>query len=154
MPWAIEWEGLDDAERLAARAAAALLALRAFWPKVVPVFIGWMREQFETEGRFGGSPWARLSPTYAAYKAVARPGRGILVFDGLLRGAASSPRRSVTATTMTLTISDPKAAFHQEGTTRMPARPILFGDPLPRAAAADIERIAEEYVEEILSRIR
>ena len=124
-----------------------------FWPSVVPVFIQWMKQQFETEGEFGGHKWARLSPSYAAWKAVHYPTRGILYAEGDLRQAASRPTRRVTPSTLTMTISDPKIQYHEKGTPHMPARPLLFGDPLPSSAAADLDRAAGDFLDLWLGRI-
>jgi hypothetical protein len=142
----------DDADRRIRALAVGLSDLRPFWPMVVPLFIDWMRQQFETEGAFGGRPWSPLSPAYALFKSSVRPGRKILYFDGDLRRAASQPRRVATPTRLTLIIDDPKAIRHQEGTDRMPARPIIFGDPLPPQARTDIDRAAGKYVRDLLGR--
>lgn len=153
MPIRVDYDD-DDAMKHVERVAALLVDLRPFWPKVVPVFIGWMRQQFETEGAYAwGSPWTPLSPAYAAWKAIAYPGKSILIAEGDLRQAASRPRRRATATTLTLTIDDPKLQYHETGTERMPARPLLFGDPLPHAAAADLDKAAEEFIDDWLRRI-
>lgn len=119
--------------------------LRTFWPLLVPVFIGWMGAQFSTEGGFGGQAWAPLSPQYAAWKSTHYPGRTILIRDGALRRAASEPRREATPRTLTLWIDDDVAGYHQDGTDRMPARP-LIPEPLPQSAIRDIDDAAHEYV--------
>jgi hypothetical protein len=135
------------------RLAVFLSDLRPFWPLLVPTVTGWWRRQFDTEGEFGGARWAPLSPGYAARKAIVHPGTGILVATGAMKRAASSPRRTATPTSLTLTIDDPKAEYHQDGTARMPARPLVFGDPLPTGARAELDRIAEEYVTDLLRRV-
>lgn len=38
--------------------AVGLRDLRGLWPRLVPLFIGFERQQFETEGAAGGEPWA------------------------------------------------------------------------------------------------
>lgn len=111
-----------------------------------------MRDQWSTSGAAGGEPWAPLSPAYAAWKARHRPGRGILYFDGDLRGAASRPGRDAGPQTLTLTIRDEKAGWHQEGTGRMPARRIIPDGRLPEAWLADLHRAAQDYVDEVAKR--
>jgi hypothetical protein len=138
----IEVFGDDLAKRKVARLALALSDLRSFWPLVVPLFIGWMREQFATEGAFAGRPWSPLAASTLARKGA---GKSILVDTGAMRRAASSPRRFATPRTLTLTIEDPKIAWHQEGTTKMVARPVLFDD-LPPSAAAELQAVASSYV--------
>lgn len=138
---------------------AQLLDLRPFWPKVVSVAIQWWKQQFDTAGAYGGIPWPPLSPAYAAWKAVNFPGKGILVAEGDLRQAASLPDRVSTPTTLELTIpwarlkgQDVRLQWHQEGTPRMPARPLIFGDPLPPLARLDMDRVMDEYLNELISR--
>lgn len=142
-----------DVDRRLGQLAVFMQDLRPFWPLIVPVVTGWWRSQFATEGAFGGKPWARLSPTYAAQKAIRYPGRGILVATGGLKQAASRPQRSQTPTSLTLTINDAKLQFHQQGTPRMPARPLVFGGPLPPLADAEISLAADKYVRDLLNRI-
>jgi hypothetical protein len=122
---------------------------RLFAPLLVPVFIGWMGAQFSSEGGWGGQTWAPLSPGYAVEKARTHPGRTILIRDGGLRRAASSPRREVTPRTLTLWIDDAVAPFHQEGTDKLPARP-LIPDPLPASALRDIDLAAEVHVSTLI----
>lgn len=151
----IDWSDVPPQELALARFGAMIGNLLPFWPKLVPLFIGWMREQFESEGAYGGDPWAPLTPEYAARKAEMYPGKGILVATGELRGAASRPQRVMTPTALILRVDDSGTShgsvlpFHQAGTTRMPARPLLF-ERLSAPALAQVERAAEEYVEEAL----
>jgi len=159
----VEVEGLDDAELRLRKLAALLLDLRPFWPKVVPLWIQWMGEQFDTQGSFGlGSQWAALSPKYAAWKAIHYPGKPILSADGDLRRAATTPRRKVAPLSLELSIEPyvhgpgrmnrkPRTIFptwFQEGTERMPARPLVFD--LPANLDAELDRVADEYVDEML----
>lgn len=139
---------------------AQLLDLRPFWPKVVTLAIEWWGAMFDTAGAFAGRPWAPLSPAYAAWKAIRYPGRGILVAERDLRQAASLPDRLATPTSLTLTIpwarlkGEPvELAWHQLGTTQgMPARPLLFGDPLPPAAAVGLSLAMDSYLDELIGR--
>lgn len=148
----IDTSGFSEAERRLAQLAVGLLDLRPFWPRVVPLFIGWMREQFETEGAFAGRPWAPLSPQYLAWKSRAYPGKGILYATGAMRRAASSPRREAQPQRLILTIRDPKLEYHQAGTDRMPARPLIFSD-LPAVAAAQLQQAADDYVDDLARRL-
>jgi hypothetical protein len=141
-----------NADRYYRRVEELLSDLRPFWPLVVPIVTGWWREQFDTEGGFAGRPWAALSPAYAEWKAQKYPGKTILQATGDLRQAASRPSRTSTPRSLTLSIDDPKLEYHQDGTGRMPARPLVFGDPLPPAAALEIEAAAERYVGDFLRR--
>lgn len=162
----------DEADRFYRRIELLLSDLRPFWPLVVPIVTGWWRMQFETEGGFAGRPWASLSPGYAAWKSYHFGGRKILygpdhiIGDrrlsalrehpdykgGALKRAAASPTVVRTPHTLTMVINDPKIEFHQEGTPTMPARPLVFGDPLPAAAVAEIDAAADRYVGDFLRR--
>jgi hypothetical protein len=156
--WGVDLSGLNEAERKLTRLAALLLDLRPFWPRVVPLFVGWMREQFRTEGRFFSTPWPPLSPAYAARKLRLYPSKGILVAEGDLRRGASLPERRATPRTLTLTITWPKEGerldpqWHQLGTRHMPARPLL-SDILPTEAMQELRQAQEEYVEDMIRRV-
>ena len=145
---------IDDREprRQLQRIGLFLSDLRPFWPLVVPLFIGWMRAQFQSEGAFAGQPWSPLSHRYGIWKHVHYPGKPILQLRGELRHAASSPERHATPRTLTLTIRDPKLQFHQEGTSEMPARPLVF-EHLPPVALAELELAAGRYVDSLLGRL-
>lgn len=148
----VEVHGGDDYERRLAELQVYLKDLRPFWPLLVPIFIGWMGAQFATEGGWGGHTWAPLSPAYAAYKSRHYPGRTILIREGTLRRAASEPSRVATPRTLTLSIDDPVAGYHQEGTDKMPARP-LIPDRLPPAALREIDEAGHEYVSTLIGRL-
>ena len=83
---------------------------------------------FAQQGSAETGRWSPLSPRYGAWKARVRPGRPILVFDGDLREAFTSMSHGVSEvwdSGMVVGASDPIARYHQDGTDRMPARPIL-----------------------------
>lgn len=158
MPISLDWDDRGNTERLR-WLAAQLVDLRPFWPKVVSLAIEWWGKQFETEGLFGGHPWPPLSPEYAAWKAAHFPGRGLLVLHRDLREAASRPDREATPTMLVLTIpwarlkgEDVDLAWHQVGTEKMPARPLIFEDPLPAAAQLDLDRVMDEYLDDLIAR--
>lgn len=141
----------DDAERTLAKAVHIMTDLRNFWPLVVPLFIKWMGRQFATEGGYASGGWAHLSPDYAAWKAVAYPGKGILQATGKLRRAASEPSRTVTPNSLVLTIHSDYLKYHQDGTSNMPARPLIFdGDRMPANARNELEQAAVDYVTKAL----
>lgn len=148
----VDVEGTDGYDRRLNQLAAGLADLRPFWPKIVPLWIGWMAAQFATEGAFGGHPWQPLSPDYYAWKQKHYPGKGLLIREGNLRTAASLPERDMTADSLTLRIVDPKVRFHQEGTGRLPARPLIF-DTLPAVAARQVEEAAQDYVNDLIRRV-
>lgn len=141
----------EDAARRLRGMAALLLDFRPFWPSVVRLFRAWMRDQFASEGGWGGHPWAPLSPAYAAWKAVHHPGRGILVLSGTMRNRATAPVVTVAPLDLMLTVKSEYAGYHQAGTRYMPARP-LIPDTIPAAAMYEVEQAADRYVDEIKAR--
>lgn len=147
----VELVGFDAAERNLRGFAATMLDLRPFWPLVVPLFISWMAQQFDTEGDWGGEAWAPLTADYAAYKAQRYPGKSILIASGELRQAASRPARIATPSSLTLTISDRTIEYHQDGSDKMPARPVI-PDELPFSAEAQLELAAEGYIQDMARR--
>jgi hypothetical protein len=144
--------GDDEFERKVRKLQLFFDDLRTFWPLLVPVFIGWLGAQFSTEGGWGGQTWAPLSPQYAVWKGTHYPGRTILIRDGALRRAASEPRREATPRTLTLWIDDDVAGYHQDGTDRMPARP-LIPENLPQSALRDIDEAAHVYVSTLVRQL-
>jgi len=88
---------------------------------------------FSSEGRAGGTPWPARKSVGTA-RRVARTGRSItsplLVRTGALRdsliglGAAGNVEE-IDEGSLTLGTRVPYAIFHQLGTRRMPARPII-----------------------------
>lgn len=150
-----------ELERRLAFLELALTDLRSLWPMVTRAAIGWIGKQFDEEGAFFGEPWTALSPDYAEWKDQNYPGSTILSREGFLRSAATSPTREVTPVSLTLTIEpydnngttvDP--AWFQDGTSRMPARPLLpaDGDPLPAEAEVELQAAADLYVRDMLAR--
>ncbi len=106
-----------------------------------------VRVQFESEGAAGmGNSWMPLSETYGAWKAKHGPGVPILVgLHPVSKGTRQNPtrpqsytasgamRRSlldpadvhVTPRRMLYSPTDPKAGYHQTGTSKMPRRPLV-----------------------------
>ena len=157
--WGVEQRGIPENRAKLNQLAILMLDLRPFWPKVVPLFIGWMREQFRTEGRYFNTPWRPLSPAYAAWKQRHYPGRGILIAEGDLRRGASLPERRATPRSLTLTIRWDKGGqtldpnWHQRGNTQgMPARPLL-SRTLPFEALEELRQAEEDYIEEMVQRV-
>lgn len=144
----------DDADRELRVIGAGLADLRSFWPMLVPVVTQWWKRQFDTEGAFAGNPWQRLSPGYAARKASLFPGKPILQATGAMKQAVSRPHRVQTPLSLTLSIEDEKLPFHQNGAGALPRREVVFGEPLPPLAGIELDRVAEEYVSDLIARAR
>lgn len=83
-------------------------------------------EVFATEGAAGGRKWKPLSAQYERIKARLYPGRGILEATGKMsRSFRYQTRRSLGMNVLRVYNIDPKFPYHQLGTPRMPARPML-----------------------------
>lgn len=102
----------------------------AFWD-CIPVLESHLDRVFAGEGGQNVSGrWAGLSPRYAAIKAAAFPGAPILTRTGAIRrafGVSSDPAaiRDVDSKHMLYGAAIRYARYHQDGTPRMPRRPIL-----------------------------
>ena len=153
--------------------AKSFINLRGFWPKVVPLFIRWEGKQFASEGVYWtGAPWAPLSPRYAAWKAIHFPGQTILKAKGDLLRGATTPKRVVTAQTLTLIIEWPKKpeqprpwkrdptkmthptqvfdpAWHHLGEGNNPMRPLLMEEFLNPEQQMELDEAANDYAEEM-----
>lgn len=97
---------------------------------------------FASSGSSSGGRWAPLSSRYAMWKAKRYPGQPILVATGALRASMGnvrevSPRRLVWGT------DDRKARYHQAGTSKMPARPIIR---LTSKERRDMTRLVHAYL--------
>ena len=83
---------------------------------------------FSGKGR-QGNKWPALSPTYAAYKNRVRPGRSLLVFDGPLKASLTGQSKDTlfqkTHQAVVMGSKVPYATYHQDGTRRMPKRPLF-----------------------------
>ena len=166
MEFEFDLSAFEAEEQKLIRLVALLADLRLFWPKVVPRAIGWVSRQFDTQGQFFDTPWAPLSPNYAAWKMAHHPGKRILQIQGDLRRAATSPRRVATPSTLTLFIEPYDRTdktrggtrrlnpdWFQSGTGTMPARQIvpLASAPIPAAAVFEMEQVANEWVAEMMT---
>ncbi len=81
-------------------------------------------QAFATSGASSGGRWAALSSRYAMWKARHYPGQPILVATGALRASMGSVR-NITPKRLEWGTDDRKARYHQGGTSKMPARPII-----------------------------
>jgi phage gpG-like protein len=111
-------------------------------------FRGLIAEQFASEGRAAGTPWAarktqggadiaryamsakRKSQTWRRTAMSAPPDAPLLVRTGALRDSLTQPVAAghvaeLDRQTLTMGSRLPYALFHQTGTRRMPARPII-----------------------------
>jgi len=78
-----------------------------------------------------GPGWAKLAASTLAAKAAKGQGDAILVATKAMRASLQQSNAKGSITTIgpdqvMMGTRDPKAVWHQEGTDRMPARPVVF----------------------------
>jgi phage gpG-like protein len=108
------------------------------WPKVERIIMDMERQQFKTEGKFGGEEWAPLNESYAEYKRKVYGSKGILVASGTMMQSLTSkgqghymnsgPNFVEVGTTI------PYAGYHQRGhetPTKLPKRTVVPMPPKP-----------------------
>lgn len=149
---------IDDAaaRRMLKKAASRSADLRPVWGEVnAQVVQPTLQEQFRTAGATGGSPWRPLAPRTAQQRVrrggnrggVARPlwDTGRLRASWIKRGPESvfvSEKLRMERGTLV-----PYAAAHQQGSGRIPARPMLterIADRVGNEAATRIARFIGE----------
>ena len=134
----------DTRKLLETRAALQAMAVRArdvspAWHALLDWFVAAEREQFASGGHRFGSGWAPL----AAYTIAEKVRHGYPT-DPLIRSgdlAASLTRRPmavehVTPHEVVAGTDDPKAIYHQRGTSRMPQRKLFDPRQIRRERAA------------------
>jgi phage gpG-like protein len=83
---------------------------------------------FKGQGYYGSRPgWKPLSPEYRSWKDKHYPGKPILQMTGDLRNSLATKGKNhvqrITKNSITLGSNDPKFKWHQNGTSKMVARP-------------------------------
>ena len=129
----------------------ALKDWRPFWPLAMRIIRIGLRQQFESEGRFLGQPWAPLSAGYLAAKAAKYPGKSILVASGRLKRAATAPEWRGMPTALHIVIRNDVAGYHQHGTGKMPARPIIPDRVAPELGLM-LTKAATDYLQAAIRR--
>jgi hypothetical protein len=92
-----------------------------------------MAATFVTQGGASGGEWEPLSPAYAAWKSKKFPGRGIGFLTGaLMASMTGGPGYTEIITPLTVEFGEADdsppteyAKYFDEGTDKMPARPVL-----------------------------
>lgn len=130
MRWiSIEIQGEKDLAVALTRMADDVADLTPYWGDVQQEFYKIEREAFALQGASGKSGrWAALSPRYAVIKFKRWGSQPILTASGALRDSLTSETASSAITrkekdSLTLGSSIPYGAYHQSGTSKMPARP-------------------------------
>ena len=131
MKFAVTVDGVQQSTRAFQTLNESISDFRPVWPEIHMYFLRGTIEQFESLGARGGQRWEPLSARYAKWKAQAYPGKPILVRTERLKRSlsvgGSEPDQIKDFQEMSATFGTrvPYARFHQRGTRRMPARPVL-----------------------------
>ncbi len=142
MNFSVTIDGRERSRRAFQTLNETVRDFREAWPEIHMYFLRATLEQFEAQGSRGGAQWQPLSENYGKWKARKYPGKPILVKTERLRrsfslGGQKGGDQVYEAQPLSLTMGTavPYARYHQRGTARMAARPIL--QPTQR----DIDRI-------------
>jgi phage gpG-like protein len=121
-----EVDGVRQLDRVLTRFGERASDMSPVFKEIAADFRRMEAEQFSSEGSRSGSPWAQLSPDYAAWKAKNFPGKAILQLSGLLLESLTGNNpysvEEISKTQMLVGTRVPYGIWHQRGTTRMPAR--------------------------------
>lgn len=99
--------------------------LRWLFGTLTELFVAKERNWFSNQGQ---GTWPALSPAYARWKAVAYPGRPIMVRTGDLRAQLTSGKAVLAQTDDSLFLGTaiPYAAYHARGAGNLPQRAPLI----------------------------
>lgn len=140
--------GARQLDRALSRFGDKVRDFRPVWRRIHADFLKIEAQQFDSEGARGGTAWAPLSPSYSAWKAMNYPGRKILEMTGAMKAqltAGTGMTVEMQPLTLRMMPTDRKAPWHQRGTRRMPARPVVM---LTEADRIRWVKMMHEYVEE------
>lgn len=120
--------GTQQVSRALSRYAEGIKDFTPAWSRIHQDFVQVEEQQFETQGARGGTPWAPLSPAYAAWKQKYFPGLPILqltrsMWSQFAVGTGMLLEIKPLSLHMRPTLDYP--IFHQRGTKRMPARRVV-----------------------------
>lgn len=126
----INVSGMNQVTRNLGSIAKGFNNFRPIFEKISDDFRRTQDNVFKSQGSFEGrSGWVALSPYYRLQKAKIYGGKPILTATGALRTSftrkGGNHISQISNDRLILGSRDPKGAYHQSGTSRMPARPPL-----------------------------
>lgn len=120
--------GIDETRQLLRGIADRAGDLRPVWPVVGDAVAGEARRLFLSGGARGGAPWAALNADYRRWKvAHSFDERRLIKTGAMMRSLSSRPMdiERYGATWAEFGTTDPKLHWHEDGTRKMPARPVI-----------------------------
>jgi len=135
--------GLDEVKDNLQNIKKRMKDLRPVWPRANQSLKKYMIENFTAQGLPSGG-WKPLDPQYGSWKIANFPGAPMLVrTGGLFSKILQGPDVDGNMGSASFSFSGDIAKFHQYGTTKMPARKILFS---PEVWEKEVADMIEEYV--------
>jgi phage gpG-like protein len=117
--------------------------LRPVWPKANASLKAYMIANFTSQGLPSGG-WAPLDAEYGSWKIRNYPGSPMLVKEGgLFSKIAQGPDVDGNLRSATFSFAGEIPKFHQYGTTKMPARPIIFAS---EEWTEDVAQMIADYI--------
>ena len=104
------------------------------------------RKVFSTNGSYGGKAWKPLKPNYLQWKIKAGYNQGTLIRTGKLKRSYVSRPMSIERymkNSAKYGTNVKYASFHHDGTSKMPARPVMKVTP---KMAKSINKIVADYL--------
>jgi len=122
----IEIDGIDDTLDYLDNVKRRMRDFRPIWPALNQSLKQYMIGNFTAQGLPSGG-WKPLDAEYGAWKTRNFPGAPMLVQSGkLFSTIAKGPKLDGNRQSARFMFDGRVARFHQYGTTKMPARPLLF----------------------------
>jgi phage gpG-like protein len=143
----IDVDGDEDAREYLEDVQDRMKDLRPVWPRLQRSLKAYMISNFTAQGLPSGG-WKPLDAEYASWKVQNFPGAPMLVQSGeLFRQVSQGPKLESGARGARFKFTGRVARFHQYGTEKMPARPILF------APERWVNEVADEVADYIVEGI-
>jgi phage gpG-like protein len=122
----VEIDGIDETLEYLEDVRKRMRDLRPIWPGLQQSLKRYSIANFTAQGLPSGG-WRPLDAEYASWKSGRFPGAPILVQTGkLFRQVLEGPKLDGARDNASFSFEGRIAKFHQYGTTKMPARPVLF----------------------------
>lgn len=150
---ALQVEGQDKLLEALDELELTFKDFRPLFREAAKLFYEFEKEAFDSEGDSSAAgEWEELSPLYELIKEQRYPGKTILrrtdaLYRSLTQPNARGSIRRVTETELLVGTSIDYALWHQTGTSRMPARPVIaLTDQQNRRMATFLRRGLADFV--------
>lgn len=141
----IKIDGLDEMKDNLENIDKRMKDLRPVWQKANASLKSYLISNFTAQGLPSGG-WKPLDPEYGSWKVANYPGAPMLVkTGGLFSRIAQGPDLDGGRRGATFSFGGEIAKFHQYGTTKMPARKIIFA---PEIWVEEVAGMISEYIVE------